>query len=130
MHEFITDHIGPNLGEVLTPVKVSVTFHAPVNYGDVRFIKKKQQVSWKPPPDDYVARWDIDNLSWPWIKAILDTIVQQGLIENDTVEQIQSVQYHYIPCLTLDERKIVLQIETLNVVDETISGAERGRRNV
>ena len=116
MHDFLLKHI-PDGYNLVTPIEVGVTFYVPINYGDVRFISKTKEVSWRIPPEDYVARWDIDNLAWPWIKALLDTLTKKFIIPDDTVEQIHSVHYKFIPCETLAERK------TLNVVDKKISRA-------
>ena len=116
MHDFLLQYI-PDGYNVLTPISLDIKFYVPINYGDVRFIKKNNAVSWKVPPADYVPRWDIDNLAWPWNKAILDVLVKKFIIEDDTVEQVQSVRYHFFPCETLEERKIVINIQTLNVLD-------------
>ena len=115
MHDFLLSKI-PDANSIMTPVIVSFTFHVPINYGDVRRRAGGAEVSWKVPDEDYIPRWDVDNLAWPWIKAALDTLVKKMVLEDDTVEQVQGIQYQFIPCETLDQRKIVINIETLNNV--------------
>lgn len=117
MHDFLMGKI-PDGNAVFSPVTISFRFYVPINYGDVRYISKTQKLIWHPPEPNYIPRWDVDNLAWPWIKAVLDTLVKKMVIENDTVEQVQSIQYQFIPCEHLDQRKLVISIKTLtNVVD-------------
>jgi Holliday junction resolvase RusA-like endonuclease len=117
MHDFILSHIQDGV-HFTSPVKITLEFIVPINYGNVRFLKKLNRISWKPAPDDYKATWDIDNLAWPWLKAILDVLVKKMVIEGDTVEYVQQIEYKLTLCDTLEARQIIININNINnVVD-------------
>jgi hypothetical protein len=55
-------------------------------------------------------RWDVDN-QWPWMKWFLDTMVEEGKIEEDSVAVVRSSgQITYIES---EERKLVFNIQII-----------------
>jgi hypothetical protein len=68
---------------------------------------------WKTPVNGYVARWDLFNLAAMFIKCGEDVIVKKGIIEDDSVEFVRKGSYEFIPVETIEERKLVYIIKTI-----------------
>ena len=112
IHAYLKEHIGENENVLIkeSPVEIQVKIHAPINYGDVRRMRGK--ICWKTPAENYEPTWDLDNFAWIWIKCIQDVLQHQNIVSEDTVKHIRKVSYEYIPCETLDDRKIEVTIST------------------
>ena len=71
------------------PVKVSIDLYLPLGKMD----------------------FDIDNLSWVYIKAISDVLVDCGIVFNDTVEYIINTgECRYFPVDEIEQRKMIINI--------------------
>lgn len=92
------------------PLKVYMEMHLPINYGTVRRRKTDGKIMWNPPTKDYVVNWDYDNIVDAWYKTLQDSLTSSGIIPNDTVSHIDEKHQKYIPCKTLEERKIVIKL--------------------
>lgn len=90
------------------PIKIELTFFAPVNWGSVRM--SKGVINWKTPPKNYHPTHDLDNFAWIWSKVIQDCLVSSGIIPEDTVEFINVLEYRYEEVPTFKDRKIQLRI--------------------
>jgi len=95
---------------IFTRIETEMIFKAPINYGTVRRTKTKG-ISWNPPKDDYVPNWDIDNLAWPWTKAIFDTIISNNIVPDDNIKYVIGNSYKYEECDSMDDRNINLKIK-------------------
>lgn len=62
-------------------------------------------------PVDRGMDFDLDNLSWVYVKAISDVLVDCGIIINDTVEFITNTgecQFHIVDDAT--QRKMIINV--------------------
>lgn len=107
MHTYINEYLPKDV--MFSQIKTEMTIKVPINYGTVRRTKS-QGVSWKKPKPDYIPNWDIDNIAWPWTKAIFDTIVQNNIVPDDTIKYIVGNSYKFEECKSMDERLINLKI--------------------
>lgn len=112
MHDYVRTYINDQLEgcslEHLSPLRVRLEFHAPINYGNVRMIKG--EVRWTSPQPDYEATWDADNM-WIWGKIFNDTLKEEGYVIDDSVTHIRaSGEVKHVPVKTFDERKLVFVI--------------------
>jgi hypothetical protein len=123
LHQYIKDELPDNLPSFANG-RLHIDIHCPVNWGLVKRTKDKG-LSWKPPKKDYKPNWDIDNLAWPWIKAILDTLVRSGVVPEDNISIISGNSYTFVPCDTFEERKIVAKFQG-HVLDQAINNAADG----
>lgn len=116
MHSYIDKHIPKDCG-VITPVHTKLKIYAPKNYGSVRRLKdkktKKAYISWKPAKEDYIPNWDLGNLALVWLKCLDDMLIKTGVIPEDTIDFIQKTSYEYIEVDTIDKRKLVYEIKTI-----------------
>jgi hypothetical protein len=108
MHDYIDHYIPKDI--IFTRIETEMIFKAPINYGTVRRTKTKG-ISWNPPKDDYVPNWDIDNLAWPWTKAIFDTIISNNIVPDDNIKYVIGNSYKYEECDSMDDRNINLKIK-------------------
>jgi hypothetical protein len=125
LHNYLDNYVPKNL-KIKTPIEIKFTYYAPRNFGDVSIRKDKinndYKICWNPYKDDYVARWDLDNLHWIWSKVIKDHLrgkiengikVSNGLIPEDTVDHITSETSEFIEEPDLKNRRIVITINEL-----------------
>tara|TARA_R110002167_G_C12405249_1_gene627366 strand:- start:340 stop:567 length:228 start_codon:yes stop_codon:yes gene_type:complete len=70
----------------------------------------KGEVRWKEPKDDYLAKWDVDNM-WIWGKTFNDTLTEEGHIPDDSASYVKAAgETMHVPVKTFDERKLVFVI--------------------
>ena len=70
----------------------------------------KGKLSWRKPKDDYIPKWDVDNL-WIWIKCFQDTLVEMGMIDDDNCKIIpNSGEIEFIPVEDFEDRKLVFEL--------------------
>ena len=100
------------------PVKVTIELHVPINYGSVRRRKTDGTILWRKPSHDYIPNWDFDNVINAWYKTIQDVIKLNGIIPEDTVIYVDEKHEKFIPCETLDERKIVVKLQPVKIPKE------------
>lgn len=115
MHSYIEKNIPENLelnGEVCT----SLIIYAPINFGNVKMItdksNNKRRISWKPAKEDYKPSWDVDNLSFAWIKCLNDVIVKKGIVKDDSVKYIRGGSYEFREIENFEDRKLVYTIKS------------------
>jgi len=114
MHNYVRPFINAEMKKrgsdlsLLSPLRIRLEFHAPINYGNVRRIKGT--IRWKEPEADYVPSWDVDNM-WIWGKTFNDTLAEEGHIVDDSVSFVRaSGEVKWVPVDTFDERKLVFII--------------------
>ncbi len=113
-----TKQIPKNLKMEELPMGMFLELHLPYNYGNVRM--SKGVVKWLPMVDEenYEPRNDLDNMIGIWSKTIQDCLITQGMCQDDTIQFIRMIGYKYIPCETLDDRKIVVSLISIkNITD-------------
>jgi len=102
----------------LFPLKISLDFIAPINYGSVQMRKNKNNkytLRWKPPEKDYIPGWDADN-QWIWGKCFNDVLKELGYIKDDTVEYIKSSgEVNFIECENFKDRKLIFKLTKRNI---------------
>ncbi len=113
MHDYIRPFVNEELkGRDLSrlfPLSITLEFHAPINYGNVRLYKG--EVKWKPPVEGFIATWDADNM-WLWGKVFNDELTESGYIEDDSVSYVThsgGVKFRAVD--TFEERKLVFVIQ-------------------
>lgn len=118
-HE-ISKHI-PKVSLSDLPVAMFMELHVPYNYGNVRL--SKGVVKWKPMenPEEYTPTNDLDNMSQIWSKCFQDCLVSKSVIPEDTIQYVTMLGYKYIPCETLDDRKIVVSLIPIRNIDNILS---------
>jgi hypothetical protein len=62
-------------------------------------------------PEEY---FDIDNMSWVYIKAFHDWLKASGIITDDDNKIIRKYSGEYIPVDSMGERGIVIKIWTID----------------
>jgi hypothetical protein len=111
IHNYINNFIPDDLVLPQTPLKISLDFYAPINYGNVQM--RKGLLVWKTPAKDYTPTWDADN-QWIWGKCFNDVLTERGLLVDDNVKYIRSSgEVNFIDVPTLDERKLVFKIKSV-----------------
>lgn len=90
------------------PVKIHYIIKTVINHGDIS--RRKEKLIWKYPSDEYVPRWDIENLASIWIKGGNDALVLAKIIPDDSVQFVNQISYEFIPVKELDNRSIIIQI--------------------
>jgi len=117
-HE-ISKHI-PKVSLSDLPVAMFMELHVPYNYGNVRL--SKGVVKWKPMenPEEYTPTNDLDNMSQIWSKCFQDCLVSKSVIPEDTIQYVTMLGYKYIPCETLDDRKIVVSLIPIRNITEVM----------
>lgn len=111
LHDYIKTYIPKDLVLPKTPLKISLDFYAPINYGSVQ--RRNNILTWKPASKNYVPSWDADN-QWIWGKCFNDTLTELGLLKDDNVGIIKSSgEVNFIEVATLDERKLVFKIKSV-----------------
>jgi len=110
MKEYIISNLPTNwfVDKKLYPIKLLLTFYAPINWGSVRM--SSGVVKWKPSLDEYHPTHDLDNFAWIWSKVIQDCLVKEHVLTEDTVEFVNCLEYRYQPVDNFEERKIELKI--------------------
>lgn len=111
MKKYVKSHLSIVLpiNNSLFPIKIKLSFFAPINWGNVRM--SKGVLKWMPAKEGYHPIHDLDNLAWIWSKVIQDCLVSKGIIPEDTVEFIDNIEYIYIPIKNFDDRVIIIQLE-------------------
>jgi hypothetical protein len=115
MHSYIEKNIPDNLkleGKICT----SLAIHVPINFGNVKMITdketRKRRIVWSPPKENYNPTWDIDNLSFAWIKCLNDVIVKKGILKDDNVKFIKGGSYEFIEIDNFEDRKLVYTLKS------------------
>jgi Holliday junction resolvase RusA-like endonuclease len=92
------------------PIGIFIDVHMPYNYD--RVILYKGHVKWAPMKDaeNYTPKNDLDNFIGIWSKVIQDCIVNKKILKDDNLKYVSMLGYKYIPCETLDDRKIVVSL--------------------
>jgi len=106
LHNYLIQGL-PQSINITYPFITNLEFYAPINYGNVRRIKG--QINWKPPKEDYIPTWDIDN-QWIWIKLFNDVLQEQKLIPKDTVKDINGLCIKYYQIDNLNDRKLIFNL--------------------
>lgn len=106
------------------PIGMFMEIHVPLNYGNVRL--SKGIVKWLPMQDEtnYKPKNDLDNMTQIWSKCAQDVLVSKKVIPDDTIGYVKMLGYKFIPCKTLDDRKIVISLIPIeNILDilETVT---------
>lgn len=125
MKKYIVKNLPINIRilESQTPIKMGLEFCVPRNFGDIRMVKGV--IRWKPLKDrDYEASWDLDNRAWIWGKAIQDCLVEQEIIQSDTVDFIDSVEYKYTPINNLNDRSIIIRLYGKERISQEVEGRQ------
>lgn len=107
VHDYVDAHIPTGL-DISTPVGTHLHIYVPINYGSVRMVKGK--LTWKPPHDRYKPNWDLDNLSFIWLKSLNDGLVKAGILPDDTVEFLTSTSYTFHFIDDFEDRKLIYEI--------------------
>ena len=110
MHSYLSKFIPDDLDvNEITPLKISLELHVPRNYEHVR-MNKKGILIWKKPKEDFVPRWDADNM-WIWGKCFNDVLVKKGVISDDNVSIVrESGAVKWVEVETLEDRKLIFKI--------------------
>ncbi len=99
------------------PIFIKYVFKTVINHGDVRRIHYKKdnkiKIVWNKPDTDYKARYDLDNMSYVWIKGFQDSLEISGIISDDTVENVQGYSVHYERVEEFDKREIEITLYEL-----------------
>jgi len=119
MKNCISQHIS-NISINEFPAAMFMEIHVPYNYGDVRL--SKGEIKWRKIDniDLYEPKNDLDNMSQIWSKCFQDCLVSKNVIPNDTIKYISMLGYKYVPCNTLDDRKIVVSIIPISEIRKVV----------
>ena len=108
LHEWLVDNLPDFKASELA---FHLDFQIPVNWSAVRRTQSKG-ISWTPPKPDYEPTWDLDNLEYPWRKAIQDALVLKKIIPDDNIRYIhRDLGAAYTPVETFEDRAIVLTVK-------------------
>ena len=111
IHTYLKEYISPDIKLPQIPIKISLEFHAPLNYGNVRIVKNT--LSWKKAIKGYTPKWDADN-QWIWGKCFNDVLIELNIIPDDNVSIIRSSgEVKFIEVENLEDRKLVFIIESI-----------------
>lgn len=109
LHEFIMAHLPYTK---MKQARIHMLFRVPCNWEAVKRTEL-QGIKWTPPknPDTYVPSWDLDNLEWPWRKALQDALVRHGNLPEDHIMHVpgsDGSDYEFVD--DFDDREIVVTI--------------------
>ena len=109
LHNYIKSELKVLKQPIFTyPVSITVSIYTVKNHGSISM--RSGKVCWKPVKKNYIPTWDIENLASIWIKAINDSLVQEGIIPDDNIDYINSIKYKYYEVEKLEDRKIEIII--------------------
>ncbi len=110
LHNFIKSQLseGSIIGDDLAE---EIEIHTVINHDSISRRKSEgvYKILWKPPVENYNPRWDIENLASIWSKVINDTLIELNYLEDDTIKNIVSIKYKFIPIDDFLNRKIIIK---------------------
>lgn len=119
MHKYIKRYV-PTTTDLtgMYPLKITLKFYAPVNYGNVSLRTDKKTngkyLCWNMPEVGYMPTWDADN-QWIWGKCFNDVLKEQGIIPDDNVAYIKSSgEVVWEEVADIKDRKLVFIITRYN----------------
>lgn len=117
IHKYIIKKL-KGVKPITKPIFIKYVFRTVINHGDVRRIHfkldNKTKIVWKKPDKGYKARYDLDNMSYVWIKGFQDSLEISGIIEDDTVSNVQGYSVHYEEIEEFNEREIEITLYEIN----------------
>lgn len=90
------------------PVKIHYIFKTVINHGDIS--RRNNKLIWKYPSEDYVPRWDIENLASIFIKSGNDSLVRAKILPDDSIKYVNGISYEFIKVDDINDREIIIQI--------------------
>ena len=112
LHEYIMSIIGKRKINITDfPIHIHYIFKTVINHGDISL--RNDILIWKYPSEEYIPRWDIENLSTIWIKAGNDALTLMKIIKDDSIQYVRKISYEFIPVDNINQREIIIQINSL-----------------
>lgn len=112
LHEYIKGAIpeGTPIGENLREI---IEVYTVINHDSISRRKSGEDyiIYWKKPVENYIPKWDIENLASIWSKVINDTLQELNYLHDDNITYIKEITYRFIPVEDLDSRKIIIKFE-------------------
>ena len=117
IHKYVIKQL-KGISPIAKPIYIEYTFRTVINHGDIRRIHFKKdnvtKIIWKKPKEGYKASYDLDNMSYVWIKGFQDSLEIAGIIEDDTVDFVQGYSVNFERVEEFDEREIVIKLYEIN----------------
>lgn len=108
LHKYIGSFIPKGLKLNTYPVEIKYTLKSVINHGDIS--RRGGNIIWKYPKENYVPRWDIENCISLWIKCGNDTLTQNKVIVDDSIQYVNKISYEFIPVENFEDREITIKI--------------------
>ena len=112
IHKYIISQFAnQELPKITSPVQLQLDIYIPINYGSVA--RRKGEISWKKPKEDYTPTADEDNISWIWNKCIKDCLTKLKVWDDDTMYWCRGTNslVHFID--ELEDRRIEISFNKL-----------------
>ena len=112
LHKYVLFNIPKNFKKIEDfPVKIHYIFYVVYNHGSIRKSRLSNEITHKPPSEDYQPNWDDDSLAFIWMKVIRDCIVKRKILPDDNVKYALGSNYDVKFVKNLNDRKIVVQLK-------------------
>ena len=112
IHKYILNEFSKQtLPKLTKPIQLQLSIYIPINYASIS--RRKGNIIWYPPEDNYEPTNDEDNISWIWIKCIKDCITKSKMWEDDTMYWCRGTNSMIYFVDDLEDRKIVINFKEL-----------------
>lgn len=112
MHGWIKDQLKDVVfPELEFPVQLQLDIYTVINHGDIS--RRKGEIKWKPPAENYKPNFDEDNLSYIWIKCIKDVLSQLEFWPDDNIQYCLGTNsmIHFVD--DIEDRKIEISFKSI-----------------
>lgn len=114
MHNYIKSQLMPykpfikKSKKQFKSLSIHLEINTVINHGSISM--RGNKLNWKKAMGNYVPNWDIENLATIWLKALIDSLVQIGLIPDDNVKYVKKISYEFKEIEMLEDRyfKIII----------------------
>ena len=114
MHKYIVGELKKHSEKLRVdyPVQLVLRIYTVINHDCIRR-SKTGEISWKPAKDDYVPRWDEDNLRSIWEKCIKDCITSTKIWDDDIVTACRGLDSLVEFVDNIEDRRIEISFKRL-----------------
>ena len=99
----------PSLLKANYPLCLSCEVHSPINYGNYKI--KAESGELLKPKSDTASKWDLLNFGWIWVKCFEDFLTENKLIQDDSIEFIQSTcNLQWVNTPSISNRKLIFKL--------------------